>query len=82
MSALSVHQVRATSHKPDEIYGLIERISPGTRKLEIFGRQHNCQNNWVTLGNQLNNSNIWEPDMKERFYTKYPTGVVTAPRPM
>jgi mRNA m6A methyltransferase catalytic subunit len=26
-----VAEVRATSHKPDEIYGLIERLSPGTR---------------------------------------------------
>jgi mRNA (2'-O-methyladenosine-N6-)-methyltransferase len=28
-----VSEVRATSHKPDEIYGLIERLSPGTRKV-------------------------------------------------
>ena len=33
-------EVRATSHKPDEIYGLIERLSPGTRKVELFGRPH------------------------------------------
>lgn len=46
-------QVRETSRKPDEIYGLIERLSPGTRKLEIFGRPHNLQPNWITLGNQL-----------------------------
>ena len=48
-----VAEVRSTSHKPDEIYGIIERLSPGTRKLELFGRQHNVQPNWVTLGNQL-----------------------------
>ena len=35
-----VSEVRATSHKPDEIYGLIERLSPGTRKVELFGRPH------------------------------------------
>ena len=46
-----VAEVRATSHKPDEIYGLIERLSPGTRKIELFGRPHNVQPNWVTLGN-------------------------------
>ena len=39
-------QVRATSHKPDEIYGIIERLSPGTRKAELFGRPHNVQPNW------------------------------------
>ena len=33
-----VSEVRETSRKPDEIYGLIERLSPGTRKLELFGR--------------------------------------------
>ena len=47
------HQVRDTSHKPDEIYGMIERLSPGTRKLELFGREHNTQNNWLTLGGYL-----------------------------
>ncbi|KAK7079411.1 N6-adenosine-methyltransferase subunit mettl3, partial [Halocaridina rubra] len=40
-----VAEVRATSHKPDEIYGIIERLSPGTRKLELFGRPHNVQPN-------------------------------------
>jgi N6-adenosine-specific RNA methylase IME4 len=38
--------VRSTSHKPDEIYGMIERLSPGTRKIELFGRPHNVQPNW------------------------------------
>ena len=39
----SVAEVRDTSHKPDEIYGIIERLSPGSRKLELFGRMHNVQ---------------------------------------
>ena len=47
------HQVRETSRKPDEMYSLLERLSPGTRKLEIFARQHNCQPGWVSLGNQV-----------------------------
>merc|ERR1711923_298515 len=49
-SDVIVAEVRATSHKPDEIYGIIERLSPGTRKIELFGRPHNVQPNWVTLG--------------------------------
>ena len=28
-----VAEVRETSRKPDEIYGVIERLTPGTRKL-------------------------------------------------
>ena len=56
-----VAEVRATSHKPDEIYGIIERLSPGTRKIELFGRPHNVQPNWVTLGNQLGTIANFEP---------------------
>jgi mRNA (2'-O-methyladenosine-N6-)-methyltransferase len=69
-----VAEVRATSHKPDEIYGIIERLSPGTRKLELFGRPHNVQPNWVTLGNQLDGIVFHEPDMLERFEGAYPEG--------
>uniref|UniRef100_A0A8C5LB09 mRNA m(6)A methyltransferase n=1 Tax=Jaculus jaculus TaxID=51337 RepID=A0A8C5LB09_JACJA len=32
-----VAEVRSTSHKPDEIYGMIERLYPGTHKIELFG---------------------------------------------
>jgi len=30
-----VSEVRETSRKPDEMYSLLERLSPGTRKLEV-----------------------------------------------
>jgi len=62
-----VAEVRATSHKPDEIYGIIERLSPGTRKIELFGRAHNVQPNWITLGNQLNGVRLVEPSLIEAF---------------
>ncbi|XP_033125351.1 N6-adenosine-methyltransferase catalytic subunit-like [Anneissia japonica] len=75
-----VAEVRETSHKPDEIYGLIERLSPGTRKIELFGRMHNVQPNWTTLGNQLDGVNLIEPDMIERFNTAYPDGNCMKPR--
>ena len=38
-----VSEVRETSRKPDEVYGLIERMCPGGRKIEIFGRKHNTR---------------------------------------
>ena len=44
-----VAEVRATSHKPDEVYGIIERLSPGTRKVELFGRPHNVIYYFVKL---------------------------------
>eukprot|EP00039_Didymoeca_costata_P003135 m.65375 g.65375 ORF g.65375 m.65375 type:complete len:503 (-) comp11731_c0_seq1:84-1592(-) len=75
-----VAEVRDTSHKPDEVYGLIERLSPGTRKLELFGRQHNTQKNWVTLGNQVHGVNLLEPDVVERFKKAYPYDSQTTQR--
>jgi len=69
-----VAEVRATSHKPDEIYGIIERLSPGTRKIELFGRPHNVQPNWVTLGNQLDGVLIHDKDMLDRWNAAYPDG--------
>jgi len=69
-----VAEVRATSHKPDEIYGIIERLSPGTRKVELFGRPHNVQPNWITLGNQLEGVRLKDPDIVKLFREKYPDG--------
>lgn len=59
-----VAEVRETSRKPDEVYGVIERyvpfldfkltgrLAPHGRKLELFGRKHNTRPGWLTLGNQ------------------------------
>ena len=69
-----VAEVRATSHKPDEIYGIIERLSPGTRKIELFGRHHNVQPNWITLGNQLDGVRLIDPVLIENFRKRYPDG--------
>ncbi|XP_062604950.1 N6-adenosine-methyltransferase catalytic subunit-like [Saccostrea cucullata] len=69
-----VAEVRATSHKPDEVYGIIERLSPGTRKVELFGRPHNVQPNWITLGNQVEGVRLKDPDIVSRFKEKYPDG--------
>uniref|UniRef100_A0A0B6ZWL5 mRNA m(6)A methyltransferase n=1 Tax=Arion vulgaris TaxID=1028688 RepID=A0A0B6ZWL5_9EUPU len=74
-----VAEVRATSHKPDEIYGIIERLSPGTRKVELFGRPHNVQPNWITLGNQLEGVRLKDPDIVKLFREKYPDGNCMAP---
>ncbi|KAF7706504.1 N6-adenosine-methyltransferase subunit METTL3 [Silurus meridionalis] len=77
-----VAEVRSTSHKPDEIYGMIERLSPGTRKIELFGRPHNVQPNWVTLGNQLDGIHLLDPDLVARFKKRYPDGVISKPKNM
>ncbi|EGD82745.1 N6-adenosine-methyltransferase 70 kDa subunit [Salpingoeca rosetta] len=67
-----VSEVRDTSRKPDEIYGLIERLSPGTRKIELFGRPHNVQSNWLTLGDQLQGVQLEDDALVQRFTERYP----------
>lgn len=62
-----VSEVRETSRKPDEVYGMIERLCPGGRKIEIFGRKHNARPGWLTIGNQLGFDRIHEEDLKERI---------------
>ncbi|XP_060534961.1 N6-adenosine-methyltransferase catalytic subunit [Cylas formicarius] len=80
-SDVIVAEVRATSHKPDEIYGMIERLSPGTKKIELFGRPHNIQPNWITLGNQVDGIRLIDPVLIESFKKRYPTGNCMAPPP-
>lgn len=75
-----VAEVRATSHKPDEIYGIIERLSPGTRKVELFGRPHNVQPNWITLGNQVEGVRLKDPDVVKLFRNRYPDGNCLTPK--
>ncbi|KAG1704373.1 N6-adenosine-methyltransferase catalytic subunit [Nymphon striatum] len=69
-----VAEVRATSHKPDEIYGIIERLAPGSRKIELFGRPHNIQPNWITLGNQVDGVKLLDPDLVKVIQERYPDG--------
>eukprot|EP00210_Caulerpa_lentillifera_P005492 g5252.t1 len=66
-----VAEVRETSRKPDEMYPLLERLSPGTRKLELFARMHNLRNGWVSLGNQLSGSCIKDVEMRTRYEETY-----------
>lgn len=61
--------------------GMIERLSPGTRKIELFGRPHNIQPNWITLGNQVDGIRLVDPLLIENFKKRYPTGNCMAPPP-
>ena len=68
-----VSEVRETSRKPEEIYGVVERLAPGCRKLELFGRRHNAVHpGWVTLGNQLGGSRVVDEDMAARICAAHP----------
>lgn len=66
-----VSKVRETSRKPDEIYGMIERMFPGGRKVELFARPHNRMPGWISLGNQLKGTYIEDPDILEKYRKTY-----------
>ena len=57
-----------------QVYGIIERLSPGTLKIELFGRMHNCQPNWLTIGNQLQGIQLVEEERADSFWARYPNG--------
>ncbi|CAJ2676135.1 unnamed protein product [Trifolium pratense] len=67
-----VAEVRETSRKPDEMYPLLERISPRTRKLELFARMHNTHAGWMSLGNQLSGVRLVDQGLRARFKAAYP----------
>ncbi|XP_052209531.1 N6-adenosine-methyltransferase MT-A70-like [Diospyros lotus] len=67
-----VAEVRETSRKPDEMYPMLERISPRTRKLELFARMHNAHAGWISLGNQLNGVRLVDEGLRARFKAAYP----------
>ncbi|EPS70414.1 hypothetical protein M569_04344, partial [Genlisea aurea] len=79
-----VAEVRETSRKPDEMYPMLERISPRTRKLELFARMHNVQAGWLSLGNQLQGVRLVDEGLRARFKAAYPDVQVhptSPPRP-
>ncbi|KAL0029824.1 hypothetical protein WJX77_002203 [Trebouxia sp. C0004] len=75
---LHFKQVRETSRKPDEMYSLLERLNPGTWKLEFIARPHNVQPGWVCLGNQLDGTKIADPEMLAAYTKAY--GIPPTPK--
>lgn len=66
---LLISSTRETSRKPDELYGMVERlVGDGVRKLEIFGRQHNTRDGWITLGNQLKPTQLASGELLHNFH--------------
>ncbi len=41
----------------------------------VFGRPHNVYPNWITLGNELDGVRLFEPDLVQRFKSRYPNGI-------
>ena len=67
-----VSEVRETSRKPDEVYSLIERMFPDSKKVELFARPHNRRQGWISLGNQLPGIYLEDQEIQNNFKLKYP----------
>jgi mRNA m6A methyltransferase non-catalytic subunit len=39
--------------KPEEIYDIIERFCLGRKRIELFGRNNNIRNGWLTIGSEI-----------------------------
>lgn len=46
-------EMNQKSKKPEEIYEIIEKMLPGSKKIELFARNQNLRDGWLSLGNQL-----------------------------
>ncbi|XP_030444308.1 putative N6-adenosine-methyltransferase MT-A70-like [Syzygium oleosum] len=55
-----------------QMFRMLERISPRTRKLELFARMHNTHAGWLSLGNQLSGARLVEEGLQARFKQAYP----------
>eukprot|EP01103_Thecamoeba_quadrilineata_P016776 TRINITY_DN5712_c0_g1_i2.p1 TRINITY_DN5712_c0_g1~~TRINITY_DN5712_c0_g1_i2.p1 ORF type:complete len:389 (-),score=44.69 TRINITY_DN5712_c0_g1_i2:129-1295(-) len=55
-------ELREKSQKPDKLYEIIEYLIPGKRRVELFARNHNLREGWVSLGNELGEYYDWGRD--------------------
>ena len=55
-----ISQPRLHSQKPDKQYKIMESLCPGGPYLELIGRRHNVRAGWITVGNQVGESEYAE----------------------
>lgn len=50
---LILADVRKKSQKPEQLYTIIDLLMPGAKKVEVFARNNNLREDWLSLGNQI-----------------------------
>lgn len=61
-----VSTTRGKSQKPQELYGIIDRmVGPNSKKIELFGRKNNLRPGWLTVGKELPGTNVFDPSLSE-----------------
>ncbi|CAJ1418382.1 unnamed protein product, partial [Effrenium voratum] len=56
-----------STQKPTELYETIEHFCLGRRRLELFGRDRNLRDGWLTLGNGLTTDN-WDKETYLKWF--------------
>jgi mRNA (2'-O-methyladenosine-N6-)-methyltransferase len=62
-----VSEMRPHGQKPDEIYSMIERLYPTSRKLELFGSKKTP--GWITCSPNIDGFQITDREMQKRYET-------------
>lgn len=60
--------------KPIEIFHIIEHFCLGRRRLHLFGRDSTIRSGWLTVGNELTNSNFNANQYSSYFESNLTTG--------
>jgi mRNA (2'-O-methyladenosine-N6-)-methyltransferase len=48
-----VSDIKKNSQKPDQLYTIIDLMMPGCKKVEIFAKNNNLKNGWLSMGNEI-----------------------------
>ena len=49
------------------LYTIIEKMVPNGRKVEFFARKNNLRNGWLSIGNQLGDTNLHDQELKQQW---------------
>jgi len=69
-------QPYGTKDKPVEIFHIIEHFCLGRRRLHLFGRDSTIRAGWLTVGQEITNSNF-EPETYASFFSSGPEAHLT-----
>lgn len=50
---LMIADLKDKAEKPDQLYAIIDLMMPGSKRIELFARNHSLKEGWLLLGNQL-----------------------------
>lgn len=61
---------KTSTHKPEELYHVIEHFCLGRRRIELFGTDNNLRAGWVTLGADTSiPGNNYSPEKYKAYFT-------------